>query len=48
MTSQAGSGTVGGSEIVQESLSAQRTVASRGLEDHFYRAFVDKTASDVA
>ncbi|VDD73998.1 unnamed protein product [Mesocestoides corti] len=34
---------VAGSQVVQESLSAERTVFSLGLEDHFYNKFVEKS-----
>ncbi len=45
MTSRIGANNVvSGSEIVQESLTAQRTVASLGLEDHFYEVFVSKNS----
>ncbi len=46
MGSQVGASAVGGSEIVQESLSAQRTVASLGLEKYFYEAFIEKMGND--
>ncbi len=45
MTSRVGANNVAsGSETVQESLSAQRTVASLSLEEHFYDIFVEKNA----
>uniref|UniRef100_A0A5K3G0A3 ABC transmembrane type-1 domain-containing protein n=1 Tax=Mesocestoides corti TaxID=53468 RepID=A0A5K3G0A3_MESCO len=44
--SHVGEKAVCGSEIVQESLSAQRTVASLCLEGHFYQAFTECVKED--
>ncbi len=35
---------VAGSQVVQEALSAQRTVTAFGLETHFYERFRKKSA----
>lgn len=34
---------VAGSQVVQEALSAEKTVFSFGLEDYFYNKFVKKS-----
>nr|CDS29073.1 multidrug resistance protein 1 [Hymenolepis microstoma] len=36
---------VRGSQVVQEALSAERTVASFGLEEHFYQTFKERSAA---
>lgn len=41
-----GNSQVSGSEIVQESLSAQRTIASLCLEEHFYEVFYSRVMGD--
>ena len=40
-----GSHEVEGSQIVQETLSAERTVTSFGLEHHFYQKFLERSTS---
>lgn len=39
-----GSHEVAGSQVVQEALSAQKTVASFGLESYFYEKFRKRSA----
>lgn len=34
---------VAGSQVVQEALSAEKTVFAFGLEDYFYNKFVEKS-----
>lgn len=36
---------VQGSQVVQEALSAERTVTSLGLEEHFFQKFKERLAT---